>query len=49
MCSKAIFRMDIGFYIAEVYEVPDQSLYKGSMSVWSTNNIDRSSYALRLL
>ena len=42
--SRAILRIDMGFYIGILL-----SLSMGSMSFWSTNNIDRSSHGTQYL
>ena len=45
MDSRAILRVDIGFYIGAILR-PLLSLFVGSMSFWRTRNMDSSSYGV---
>ena len=47
MASKSMFKMDMEFYAGVMLWPPQNSIYIGSMSLWSINTIDRSSHAER--
>ena len=46
MDIRAILRMDIGFYMGIILMPSYYSPYIGSMSFWSSSDIDRSSYGI---